>query len=423
MNKTLIDFVSFSGSPLLLERCKDMAKQRFAFEQLNEFESQNVVAIQQRENTKIAHFAENLAQLLGCIEAEDYANKDLYFASLDKALVDADVRIDSDVSFNECYQNLIGNIGIDMLDTLCHGEIESFLEVLADEISYEKNEWTLERRGGFSGYRYSAKLLCNGTQAGLVAWGAANFGYYVSFSGKGCEAINMEALHKALNQMVGAKLTRVDIALDDLMGNVSIDDIKQKYIDGEFITRGTPPKWGEFMGGSGMSKDDRKRCGMIKDGGHTFYVGARENGKIFRGYHKGAQLKSEQYPNWNRFEVQIGNRYRVIPFDVLVNPDQYFAGAYPALASLIQDVKPIAINTCKVVFQTSLENAMKHARVQYGKLLNALRQFYADEKSPDKHVLDALTKGLELTDIPDRINYPVGRGLHMEKTGEIQLCL
>lgn len=200
MNKTVIDYVSFSGSPLLLERCKDMAKQRFALEQINEFESMNVVAMAQREQTKIAHFGENLAQVLGCIESEDFANKDLYFAALDKELINADVRIDTDVSFNECYQRLISNIGIDMLDTLCHGEIESFLEVLADEISYEQNEWTLERRGGFSGYRYSAKLLCNGTQAGLVAWGAANFGYYVSFPVKAAKPLTWKRSTRRLSK-------------------------------------------------------------------------------------------------------------------------------------------------------------------------------------------------------------------------------
>lgn len=418
MNKTIIDYVSFSGSPLLLERCKDMAKQRFAIEQINEFQSQNMVAVQHREQTKIAHFAENLAQLLGCVEAQDFANKDLYFAALDKALIDADVTIDTEVSFNEAYQRLISNIGIDMLDTLCHGEIESFLEVLENEISYEKNVWTLERRGGFSGYRYSAKLLCNGTQAGLVAWGAANFGYYVSFSGKGCEAINMEALHKALKQMVGAKLTRVDIALDDFEGNVTINDIKDKYIDGQFITRGTPPKAGEFIGYKGMSPADRKKCGMVPDAGHTFYVGARENGKIFRAYDKAAQTKCEQYPNWNRFEVQIGNRFRVIPLDVLIHSDQYFAGAYPALASLIEDVQPIAISTTRVLFNTTLDNAVKHARVQYGKLINLMRQLY----DKDAQILDVLTRELDVTDIPDRINFPVGRGLHHEKTGDYQLC-
>lgn len=98
MNKTIIDYVSFSGSPLLLERCKEMAKQRFALQQINEFESHNVVAISQREKTKISHFAENLAQLLGCVEPQDFVNKDLYFAALNKELVDVTFSCDIDSS-------------------------------------------------------------------------------------------------------------------------------------------------------------------------------------------------------------------------------------------------------------------------------------------------------------------------------------
>ncbi|MDN3683267.1 hypothetical protein QW180_00020 [Vibrio sinaloensis] len=67
-----------------------------------------------------------------------FANQDLYVEAIGRELDDADIVVDTNMSFNESYQRLIGNIGIDMLDTLCHGEIESFLEVLADEISYEK---------------------------------------------------------------------------------------------------------------------------------------------------------------------------------------------------------------------------------------------------------------------------------------------
>ncbi|MBF4370988.1 replication protein, partial [Vibrio anguillarum] len=124
MNKTIIDYLSFSGSPLLLERCKEMAKQRFTLSQApNVFESQIPLAVASRENTKIRYFAENLAQVLGCNEMESFANRDLYYASLDKKLVECDMEIATDCTFNECYQQLISNIGIDMLDVLCHFEV------------------------------------------------------------------------------------------------------------------------------------------------------------------------------------------------------------------------------------------------------------------------------------------------------------
>ena len=75
MNRTIIDFVSFSGSPELLQRCKEMAKQRFAIAQTNEFQSQNVVAVAHREKTQIAYFMENLAHALGCDERNEFADR------------------------------------------------------------------------------------------------------------------------------------------------------------------------------------------------------------------------------------------------------------------------------------------------------------------------------------------------------------
>ncbi|GIA25813.1 replication initiation factor family protein [Vibrio cholerae] len=414
MSRTLIDYVSFSATPELLQRCKDMAKERFIAQMPLKPKTYPTLTYQRDENLKIMHFAKNVASVLGCVEENDFANKDLYFKFLQDTLDKAELEIAYNTSFDECYQLLISNLGIDMLDVLCHGEVESFLELLNQEISYPDNVWTLERRGGYCGYTYSANLLCNGTQAGKVAWGAKNYGFYVSFSGKGCEAVNMVQLHKALKQMVGAKLTRVDIALDDLQGSVSIDEIIERYQDGHFITQGTPPSWGLFMGGSGATADDKRKCGLVPDRGRTFYVGARDNGKVFRAYHKGAQMRSEEYPDWNRFEVQIGNRFRVIPFDVLIDPDPYFAGAYPALASLISEVEPVRIPTTKILLNVTLENAIKHAKTQYGKLINALRLIYGDSQ----YIVETLTKGLDENDIPDRLNHPVGRAFNYQQSGE-----
>lgn len=416
MNKTLIDYVSFSGSPELLERCKDMAKHRFEFSQgPNTFQSQNTAAITQREQAQISYFAENLASVLGCVESEDFANRDLYFSALDRELVNADIQIAEDKNFDECYQSLIANIGIDMLDVLCHGEIESFLDVLNNEITFYGNTWTIERRGGFSGYRYSAKLLCNGTQAGLVAWGAQNFGYYVSFSGSGCSAIDMTVLHKALQQMPGAKLTRVDVALDDLEGETTVPYLREQYEDGAFITRGAPPKYCYIESGALVPKEDQKKYGVTPSGGRTFYVGNRQNGKLFRGYEKGKQMQSEEYPNWVRLEIQLGNKSRVIPFDILIDSDPYFAGAYPALASVLDSVEPKRISISRVIAHASLDRYLETARKQYGKFINFMNLIYQDSD----YVIKSLTQGLDTLDIPDRLNLPVCRDAN-QKSGVIQ---
>ncbi|MCY9803351.1 replication initiation factor domain-containing protein [Vibrio scophthalmi] len=419
MNKTIIDFLSLSGSPLLLQRCKEMAKQRFALVEQDEkirnvTPSQNVVSLSMRENTKIRYFAENLAQVLNCVESENFANRDLYFASLDKALIDADIKIAKGLSFNDCYQHLIANIGIDMLDVLCHGEIESFLELLNTEITVEGNVWTTERCGGFAGYSHCANLFCNGTQAGKVAWGAANFGYYISFSGKGCAAIKMDVLHKALKQMPDVRLTRVDIAFDDLAGRIDVNALRKAYKNGKFITRGAPPKYAYFESGSLVTSSDRKKFGIVPDGGRTFYVGNRKNGKLFRGYEKGKQLQCKDNPNWVRLEVELRNNCRVIPLDVLVNSDPYFTGSYPALTAALQDVPPLIIPISRLVAQASYDRFLTHARKQYGKFINLMSLI--NDKPED--IIKQLTKGLTEIDIPDRLNIPVCRD-NLNQSGEL----
>ncbi|MDA0148338.1 replication initiation factor domain-containing protein [Vibrio sp. LaRot3] len=415
MSKTIIDFLSFSGSPLLLTRCKEMAKQRFALnERENVTASQSPNAIQFCEDTKIRYFAENLAQVLGCVEQENFANRDLYYAALDKELRDADVCIATGMSFNDCYQHLIANIGIDMLDVLCHGEIESFLELLNTEITVDGNVWTLQPSGGFAGYSHSAKLQCNGTQAGLVAWGAKNFGYYVSFSGVGCAAIKMDVLHKALLQMPDVRLTRVDIAFDDLQGHIDVPALRNAYENGDFITRGAPPKYGYFESGSLVTSDDKKKYGMVPDGGRTFYVGNRKNGKLFRGYEKGKQLKSADYPNWVRLEVELRNNNRELPLEVLINSDPYFAGSYPALTAALDDVEPMIIPISRVIARASFERYLEHARNQYGKFINLMNMV---NETPQT-VVALLTKGLTQSDIPDRLNIPVCRD-NLNQSGEL----
>ncbi|MBF4296449.1 replication protein, partial [Vibrio anguillarum] len=110
--------------------------------------------------------------------------------------------------------------------------------------------------------------------------------------------------------------------------------------NGEFITRGAPPGYSYFESGSLVTRDESKKYGVVPDKGRTLYVGQRQNGKLFRGYEKGKQMKSIEYPDWVRLEVQIGNKSRVIPLDILIDSDAYFTGAYPALVSVLENVEP-----------------------------------------------------------------------------------
>ncbi len=51
-------------------------------------------------------------------------------------------------------------------------------------------------------------------------------------------------------------------------------------------------------------------------------------------YEKGKQLGDPESP-WVRWELELHNTDREIPFDVLLQPGRYVAGAYPATAPLM----------------------------------------------------------------------------------------
>lgn len=56
-------------------------------------------------------------------------------------------------------------------------------------------------------------------------------------------------------------------------------------------------------------------------------------------------------PNWQRAEVELRNIDRVIPLDVLINPDPIFAGAYrTSLADLLEAVVPVSVKTNKTIW-------------------------------------------------------------------------
>ena len=89
---------------------------------------------------------------------------------------------------------------------------------------------------------------------------------------------------------------------------------------GEFAANGRPPR-SKLIDDLGSGE------------GKTLYVGNRKNGKLCRVYEKGRQLGNPSSP-WVRVEVEFRNKSRVIPWDTLINPGHYLAGAYPCFAYL-----------------------------------------------------------------------------------------
>lgn len=191
----------------------------------------------------------------------------------------------------------------------------------------------------------------------------------VSIPGHCCGYFDMAKMGKTAPS--GAKITRVDVALDDFEGEFTVTRAKRIYNAGGFQSKGkshgSMPSFSEVKSGRGAASH-----------GRTFYVGNRKNGKMLRVYEKGLQMEDADRPKWVRWEVQFGNKDRVIPWGMLCDPADYFVGAYEPFEKLfaarLDSATPAFVKTeYERKSATSLQSILAHGRTQYGKAIQVAR--------------------------------------------------
>lgn len=235
------------------------------------------------------------------------------------------------------------------------------LEFLGDVMS---GPITSKLDGGLFGFTERWRLTLTVPDGSRIEIGAIAMGgdsqkgrWLLQLTGKGCGLVTDWPSLQELLEGFGATLSRVDLAVDFLDGEYTVDDAVDLYEDGAFINRGRNP---EFDAQGAWNQGGKK--------GRTVYIGKLKNGKSLCVYEKGKQL-NDLGSNWNRFEVRLGNRDRVIPLDVLTNPDRYFVGAYPALESLLEAAAE-QIPTIHTEAKTSVAHLLHHMRRCYGKAIH-----------------------------------------------------
>lgn len=203
-------------------------------------------------------------------------------------------------------------------------------------------------------------------QLALIDWGGQRMKgrARLDLSGSACSRIDRwQGVQDWLAQQWEPTITRVDLAVDCLQGEFTVDDARAWLHAGEFTAgEGRPPR--HSTPGDWLSE--------VPYYGRTLEIGRRENGKMLRAYEKGLQLLPGSGDKWTRFEVEIRNKDRDIPIDVLTRCDTYFAGAYECL----QRILPTAaerIKTHQKEGELSLTHCVHHLRVGYGKTVNTLR--------------------------------------------------
>lgn len=194
--------------------------------------------------------------------------------------------------------------------------------------------------------------------------------------GSGCGVVpDFERVVKWIGQQFDAHLTRVDLAVDCLMGEYGVEDAVAWYKAGDFkaATSGRQPR--HSLVGDWLDPVH----------GRTLEVGRRENGKMCRVYEKGRQL-GDPSSLWTRFEVEIRNEDRELPLSMLTEPDRYFVGAYRCLQRVLA-VAGDRIQLNRREAEVAIAKLTLHAREAYGQLIDVLRL-----KLSASEVLDALSR-------------------------------
>ena len=182
---------------------------------------------------------------------------------------------------------------------------------------------------------------------------------FINLTGAACELMqpaNWASLYSVCEDF-GIKITRCDVAYDDYDGLHPVSEAKDLYESGAFILGGRNPS-ARYIDSYG--------------GGNTFYVGRRENGKMLRVYEKGKQL-GDIDSVWTRWELQLGCKDRVIPFDILLTPLSFLRGAYPTAMSWLVDVVERVVKTVKGKSAIVFEQAMMFAKRQVGRVVRYCR--------------------------------------------------
>jgi len=213
------------------------------------------------------------------------------------------------------------------------------------------------RGTGRGWYGYKDHVVLGGL--GLLAFGgeAQKGTFHVELYASACARIVDWAAVGLWGQLYDAAITRVDLAHDDLDGgSLDINRAVEWWHAGKFDANGRPPR-SEFI-------DD-----MGSNHGKTLYVGRRGSGKILRIYEKGKELGDPTSP-WVRAEVELRNKGRTVPWEVLTQPGQYLAGAYPALRYL--SAQQSRLRTVQRAAQIGYEAMVKNLRAQGGKAVNVM---------------------------------------------------
>ncbi|WP_442784013.1 replication initiation factor domain-containing protein [Collimonas fungivorans] len=235
---------------------------------------------------------------------------------------------------------------------------------------------TLHREKGLNFFRDSWVL---GDDFGFVCFGGQRQKMGITLNGLGC-ATAAAGWEKRLFDFLTAtaiqpQISRIDLAHDDILGKyLSVDWAEEQWHQGGFTSRtgGLPPsieRVGNWHRPTGK--------------GRTLTIGLRTSGKFLRFYEKGRK-EGDKNSLWCRAEFEFKSSDRVIPFDVLLHPSNYFVAGYPCISQFANTDTPERIQVKRETAHIVMDACEENLKGSYGKHLRAFRNIYGDKETLDR---------------------------------------
>ncbi len=222
-------------------------------------------------------------------------------------------------------------------------------------MNFYKNSWILGDKFGylcFGGQRNTMMLVLNGTGCLHAAAGWER-------------RLNIFLTTVAVRPTI----TRCDLAHDDFEGNfINVDWAETQWVEGNMSCGARAP-----------NIERRGNWHRPNGKGRTLYIGCRESGKFARFYEKGKK-EGDKESTWCRAEAELKSSDRVIPFDVLLTPSDYFLGVYPCLAFLKTEITtPQRIKVKEKTAVIAYHRSIEIVKNQAGKYITFLRRFFQND--------------------------------------------
>lgn len=268
-----------------------------------------------------------------------------------------------------------------------HSFIPQILQKLAELFGVSAVQG-VDTGSGWQGYARRINLVnAEGVNIGLIAYGGKRQRgtIHVSLAGKACALVKDWDALRAWGELLGARITRIDLAHDDFEGKTfTMEKMVDWYKQGQFNCGGRQPS--HSVQGDWFTEHS--------PAGRTLNIGKQENGKMLCIYEKGKEQGDSQSP-WVRVELRLRGDSRVIPWECLVKPGNYLAGSYRCLnfLSLIQD----KIRTISKAVTISYARAVENARQMVGKLVNVMMMVSGGDAF-------AVVSELKRTGYPERLS-------------------